>query len=194
MQMFGKEKDQCLYNSLLNLCVDCEQEVVGQKWRDAERGDKKENRQPETQSDCHSRFHKPWRVHTEACTHQYAVTKASQIGNSFSQFRFNHHRGNVNVSEVPGASLYSLPATICVLHDGTGDGWHAVWQNEVWREAEALQGPTENRYWNKKRKESQPPFSSSSTLEAGLAHDASRLTSASQWAAVLTRLWNVLLC
>lgn len=53
------------------------------------------------------------------CTHQYAVTKASQIGNSFSQFRFNDHRGNVNVSGVAGVSLYSLLASIFALHEGT---------------------------------------------------------------------------
>ena len=58
-------------------------------------------------------------MHAGMHTHQYAVTKASQIGNSFSQFRFNDHRGNVNVSDVAGASLHSLPASIFVLHDGT---------------------------------------------------------------------------
>lgn len=63
----------------------------------------------------------PLGAHTGVrCTHQYAVTKASQIGNSFSQFRFNDHRGNVNVSDVAGVSLYSLLASIFVLHDGTG--------------------------------------------------------------------------
>lgn len=58
-------------------------------------------------------------VCTQACTHQYAVTKASQIGNSFSQFRFNDRRGNVNVIDVAGASLYSLPASIFALQEGT---------------------------------------------------------------------------
>lgn len=123
MQMFGREKDQCLCNSLLNFGVDCEKEIVGQKWRDTqrEREKKKKSRQPETESYRHSRIHKPWDVCvcTQACTHQYAVTKASQIGNSFSQFRFNDRRGNVNVSDVAGASLYSLRASIFVLHDGT---------------------------------------------------------------------------
>lgn len=79
---------------------------------------KKKNRQ--TESYRHSRFHKPPTCTTQACTHQCAVTKASQIGNSFSQFRFNDHQGNVNVSEDAGASLYSLPASIFVLHDRTG--------------------------------------------------------------------------
>lgn len=51
-------------------------------------------------------------LHTHTHTHQYAVTKASQIGNSFSQFRFNDHRGNVNVSDGAGASPRSLPASI----------------------------------------------------------------------------------
>lgn len=39
---------------------------------------------------------------------QYAVTKASQIGNSFSQFRSNDHRGNVNVTDRTGGCGYSL--------------------------------------------------------------------------------------
>lgn len=82
-------------------------------------GKKKKSGQPETESYRHTRFHKPRRVHTPACTHQYAVTKASQIGNSFSQFRLNDHRGNVNVSDGAGASLYSLSASIFTLHDVT---------------------------------------------------------------------------
>lgn len=49
----------------------------------------------------------------QARTHRYAVTKASQIGNSFSQFRFNDHRGNVNVSDVAGAALYSPRLRLC---------------------------------------------------------------------------------
>lgn len=61
-------------------------------------------------------------VSTQACTHQYAVTKASQIGNSFSQFRFNDHRGNVNVTDAAGASLYSPPASIFVLHHEDQEG------------------------------------------------------------------------
>lgn len=58
--------------------------------------------QPEAGSDRHGKFHeKPEMcVREQACTHRYAVTKASQIGNSFGQFRFNDHRGNVNVSDV----------------------------------------------------------------------------------------------
>lgn len=118
MQIFGQEKDQCLCNSLLNFCVDCERGVVGQKWIDAEKKKRKKDRQPETECFCHSSFTN-LNGYTQACTHKYAVTKASQIGNSFSQFRFNDHRGNVNVSDVAGASLYSLPASIFVLHDGT---------------------------------------------------------------------------
>ncbi len=85
-------------------------------------GKKKKNRQPETESYRHSRFHRPQLVHTQECTHQYAVTKASQIGNSFSQFRFNDHRGNVNVTDVAGASLYSPPASIFVLQRGQETG------------------------------------------------------------------------
>lgn len=57
---------------------------------------------------------------SQAHTLQYAVTKASQIGYSFSQFRFNDHRGNVNVSDIAGASLHSQCASIFVLYDGTG--------------------------------------------------------------------------
>lgn len=58
------------------------------------------------------------RVCAQACTHQYAVTKASPIANSFGQFRFNDRRGNLNVSGFVGASLYSLRTCIFVLCDG----------------------------------------------------------------------------
>lgn len=56
-----------------------------------------------------------------AHTHQYAVTKASQIGNSFSQFSPNDHRGNANVSDAAGA--FSLLASInsIVTPGGRGD-------------------------------------------------------------------------
>lgn len=47
------------------------------------------------------------------------MTKTSQIGNSFSQFKINDRRGNVNVTDVAGASLYSLPASIFMLQEGT---------------------------------------------------------------------------
>lgn len=110
--MFVWEKDQCLCNSLLNFCVDCVREVVGQKWREAEGGEK-DNQRWNLISSVMCR-------HTGMqCTHQYAVTKASQIGNSFSRFRFNDHRGNVNVSGVAGTSLYSQLASIFTIREGT---------------------------------------------------------------------------
>lgn len=52
-------------------------------------------------------------VREQARTHRHAVTEASQIGNSFSQFRFNDHRGNVNDSDVAGAALYSARLRLC---------------------------------------------------------------------------------
>lgn len=81
-------------------------------------------------------------MHARPRTHQYAVTKASQIGNSLSQFSFNDHRGNVNVSGVAGASRYSLPVSVLVLcgtRSEMGRGWETEWregeyavdQNEV---------------------------------------------------------------
>lgn len=51
---------------------------------------------------------------------QYAVTKASQIGNSFSQFRSNDHRGNVNVSDHTGGCAYSLHASVFASREGIG--------------------------------------------------------------------------
>lgn len=119
MQMFGREKDQCLCNSLLNFGVDFEKEIIGQKWRDTQREREKADNQRQNLIVTVDFTNPETCVCTQACTHQYAVTKASQIGNSFSQFRFNDRRGNVNVSDVAGASLYSLRASIFVLHDGT---------------------------------------------------------------------------
>lgn len=112
MQMLGWENYQCLCNSLLSFCVDCER--IG---RNRRREEKKKHRQNIIVT---VDFTNP-DVRTQRHAHQYAVTKASQIGNSFSQFRFNDHRGKVNVSDVAEASRYSLPASIFVLHDGTGD-------------------------------------------------------------------------
>lgn len=66
------------------------------------------------------------RACSQACTRQSAVTKASQIGNSFNQFRSNDHRGNVNVSDCTAGCGYSLRASMFAPREGIGRGWGGV--------------------------------------------------------------------
>lgn len=112
MQMFG-QKDRCPGNRLLDF--DCEKGCCMEMKR----------RQAEMEYEHRRDIYRARHVCmcSYACTRQYAVTKASQIGNSFSQFRRNDHRGNVNVSDCSEGCGYSLRASMFAPWEGIGRGW-----------------------------------------------------------------------